>query len=523
MLIGAIVISIVSVAAWTGFSSLQIAEEQTRNRTTATNLLQLSQEEVRNFAQNTADFDRLETCHFPPATPDCNLSDPTSTTPFSGFTRTMTAAQENSSPELKRVHTVVQWTERGSAQQMESVILLSRPGTSIPGNLIGIVSSTAAPGTPLNLTTVKLTSTTSTATYTTNSSGSLGSKNANYDFMDPVTGKYLVPAGAYTLTANRTGYQPYTYGSPINIPSSGEIRKDFELTPVPADAVIHGTITGGLTTFNYGQIWLYENGAPAVGVIPNPPVVSNSTSYSFTIPFSAPGTTRSFTIATIGSWKQGYVYDLRLGTSCSLEYSANGYSTAWVSAGGGVNCDPVTHPYLGNSGSDRIMVGPGVNRTEDLPLVPIPEVTLTGTVKDNLGDPIIGATVLVMWPASGGVEPPNWYRYWRYRKNGAFACNPSFAPCDPDKFNTKTVAGGRFSINVPAVQGVAPNITPAQNYLQVSIGANLPSTLCCGQTVPTPVGQNFNLPWPVILGGNLPGSLFPTTGSFDLGTVKLSP
>lgn len=455
-IVGAVVIALISLATWTAVTVMTKTDEMSRNRINAVNLLQQSQEEIRRAAQINSIFDGLETCQFPnPSTPPantCGLSD--ITTAFPGYFRVMNVTRENGSTELKRVVTTVQWRESSEVKQMQSVILLSRPPEPLAGNLIGFVSSESQPAIPLGGIAIKVDLNSATASYTTTSAGAVDSKGANFNFADVVSGKFILPAGAYTLTVNDNRYFPYTHPTSIVVPSNGEVFVSLELEPKPDNAVIFGNVinlaTGAVVnSFSGGVISLYQNGSSLNQV-------GNQRTYSFTVPFnsSAP---RKFTLNTQDAFRAGYAYSVSSGglPSCQFMFNREGYSTAVVQADNSLVCG---NPYNGNAASDRINVFPGDSKQVDLTVTPVPEVLITGRVVNSSGNPIPNATIRARWPRSDGS--------FDWIKQGVLQ-------------TVTTNASGQFTFSVPAVQGMFPNSNPTSNFLQVWAMANVPVLSCC--------------------------------------------
>lgn len=458
VLVGSIVIAAISLSAWTAMTVLTKTSEMSRNRSIAVNLLQQSQEEIRRIAQVDATFDTLATCQFPgPATPPvtCGLADTTVT--FPEHTRTMNVTLEGGSPELKRVLTTVQWTENGRAQQVQSVMLLSRPPEPLPGNILGLVSSTTQPGVPLSGIPINIAFTTSTATYSTTSAGTVDGAGANFDFAEVGTGKYLLPTGDYSLTVTASGYFPYTHPTNVTVGSNSPTFVSFELQPLPEDATITGRVVyGGTSTtvasFNIARVHLHDDGSRQGEVV-------NQSSYSFTIPFTD-SLPKTFSVNTWQAYRAGYVFQVNSGgaPSCNFTYNREGYSTAVVQADTSLIC---SNPYFGNAASDRLTVMPGDNLVVDLSVIPVPEITITGRVVDSDLNPIANATVRARWPRSTGSTGYDW------RRDGGSIVTAT------------SQADGTFSFNVPVVQEMFPNSNPSQNYLRVWARGQVSIVRCC--------------------------------------------
>jgi len=488
-IVGAIIIALISLATWTAVTVLTKTDEMSRNRINAINLLQQSQEEVRRVAQIDSIFDTLETCQFPdpnnPPANTCGLSDITSN--FPGFVRSLSVSRENGSTELKRALTTVQWNESGEIEQMQSLILLSRPPEPLAGNLIGFVSSQEQTAVPLNGIAIRLDFINSTATYTTTSAGAVDSKGANFNFADVVSGRFILPAGAYTLTVNDNRFFPYTHPTSIVVPSNGEVFVSLELEPKPDNAVVFGDVinlsTGAIVSnFGGGLISLYQNGSQRNQV-------ANQRNYSFSIPFNN-SDPQEFTLNTQDAFRSGFAYSVASGglPSCQFLFNREGYSTAVVQSDSSLVC---SNPYNGNTASDRINVFPGDSLRVDLAVVPVPEVLITGRVVNSLGNPIANATIRARWPRSDGS--------FDWIKQGSLQ-------------TVTTNSSGQFTFSVPAVQGMFPNSNPTSNFLQVWAIANVPVMTCCN------IVQNEQRSSPT----RFIGPLFPSSPMTNIGDLVIT-
>ncbi|MBZ0165457.1 MAG: hypothetical protein K8I00_01530, partial [Candidatus Omnitrophica bacterium] len=314
--------------------------------------------------------------------------------------------------------------------------------------------------------------------------GAVDPDGTNYDFSDFSTGRFILPAGTYALTVEDARYYPYTHPGGVIIPSNGEETVDFCLTPKPEEAVIFGDVidqgTGNpLGTFNRGRIDLYQNGSRRQ-------YVSNRRNYSFTIAFSDTNP-QSFTVNTQDAFRLGYAYAVGGGgaPSCQYVYNREGFSTAVVQPDMSLVC---SNPYNGNSSADRIQVFPGDNVRVDLPVVPVPEVIITGRVTDSVGQPVNNATIRARWPRSDGS--------YDWRKG--------------DALQTVTTDGsGRFTFSVPAVQAMFPDTNPGSNYLQVWARGTVSVMTCCDTT------QNVQRNSQTIFAG----PLVPAAPPRDIGTL----
>lgn len=488
MMIGAIIIAVISLAGWVSVSAMSRSGEMSRNLVTGVNLLQQSQEEVRRIAQVEAIFDTLENCDFPPDNAPkltCGLKDLSGE--YAGFSRTLQVSTENGSTELKRVLVTIQWRELGQDKQRQSVALLSRPPQPLAGNLKGLVCSEDEDQVPFGGIRVELDANTSTASYSTSSVNVVDDDGANYNFADFDTGRFIVPAGTYTLTVDDSRFQPYTHPTPVIIPSNGEEIVNFCLEPKPDEAVIFGDVIDQTTgnpvgTFNRGRINLYRDGRRLQRI-------SNRRNYSFTIAFTDTNP-QTFTVNTHDAFRLGYAYAVGGGgtPSCQYLFNREGYSTAVVQPDFSLVC---SNPYNGNSAVDRIEVYPGDNLKVDLPVVPVPEVLINGRVVDSNGQAVANATVRARWPRSDGS--------YDWRKGNTLQ-------------TVMTDGNGDFTFSVPAVQGLFANNSPGNNFLQVWARGTVSVMTCCD------VLRNVQRDSQLVFAG----PLYPGDTPRDIGTLVIS-
>lgn len=493
MMVGVIVIGLVSLAGWVSVSVMARSGDMARNVVTAANLLQLSQEEVRRIAQADTTFETLENCDFPPDNSPkqtCGLNDLSAAPEFTGFDRDLLVTTASGSGELKRAVVTVSWTEMGRLQQRRSVMLLARPPQPLAGNLKGFVCSETDDMAPFGGVRVKLNSTTSSASYSTTSVGITDDDGANYNFAEFDgfnnfgQGRFVLPAGTYTLSVDDERFYPYVHPAAVTIPSNTEQQVAFCLTPKPDSAVIYGDVldygTGQIVpTFSRARIELYEDGRRQQRI-------TNRRNYSFTIDFDDTDP-KYFTVNTQDAYRLGYVFPVGQGgaPSCNYAYNLEGYSTAVVQADGSLVC---SNPYNGNGASDRLEVYPGDNLRVDLSVVPVPEVIVTGRVADSGGQPVPGATVRARWPRSEGSR--DWYK--------------------GTSLQTATTDGnGNFTFSVPAVQGLFAASNPANNFLQVWARGTVRVMTCCD--VVRNVNRDSNTAYA--------GPLFPGDAPRDIGTL----
>ncbi len=451
-----VVVTVIGAAAAITVSVLSQSNETARNRTLAQQLLQKSLEEVRRVAQTS--FDQLNTCQFPIDNNSPNACGfDLLANEYAGFTRVLNAtSQVNGSNELKNVQINVSWAEFGRNNLLSSVTLLSRPPDPLPGNVIGIVSSQGAGNPLVTGAVIRLTRVNATGSYDSISQGNLSAKGVNFDYASSLGGTFGLPTGSYQLTATHPNFENYSHGNLVVISSNNETRVDFAMVPKPVDATISGRLvlrTSGqpIPSFANAAIRLYENGV-------SQQQLNSVTNYNFTVRFTTPQQ-RCFTLNTVSSYLAGYAYPVNRGgaPSCTFDYNPQGYSTAVVAANASLNC---ANPYNGGPANvsgdpDRVCVNPGDNLTINLSLDPVPEVIVQGMVLNSQGQPIANAVVSAFWPASAGGS--RWLR------------------------TATTDAQGRYSISVPAVQGMFTNGAPNASYLAMYADGLVPITGCCDQ------------------------------------------
>lgn len=450
-LVGFVILGIVSTASWTAINILFRAGQISRNNTIAINLLQKSQEEVRFAAQTL--FSTLENCHFPfPNDPDpsttCDFDDISES--FPGFTRTLEVTLQEERTELKRILITINWQEAGMNRQRQSLSFISKPPDPLPGNVYGQIRSSESGSELINGAQITLTFLDGSNVHVTLSSDSLNDKGGNFDFADEDTGQFLLKPGQWLLTATHPSYYNYPSDGETHIltvqSNNEEPPVNVTMVPKPEDATITTRIldeTGQpVINFLYGRIYLYENG----NLIEQ---VANLISHTFTIPFET-ADQRCFTLANFDAFKAGFAGE----PGCDYLFEREGVSTAASTSMGG-NC---TNSWEGDEDSDTICVNPGDSLEVDLSLVPVPEVSINGRVVDSSNNPIAGATIHALWPASDPIE---------WRKNGAIQ-------------TTTTDSNGQFqNFKVPATQGMFPDQAPETTYLQVWAKANVDVFSCC--------------------------------------------
>jgi len=453
MMIGIILVGLVSSTSWMGVSVLMKSASTAENRSVAVNLLQKSQEEVRRAAGTF--FDQLEVCQFPADVASagenrCGFSATAAT--FPGFSRNLAVTAQEGNADLKRGLITVSWKEFGQDRQLQSVVLLSRPPTPLPGNIIGLVHTLATAGGPVANATISVTQVGGSLSRATLSTGTMDGRGANFNLGEQSTGKFLLPAGSWRLTVSRSGFFPYTHPGLIVVNSNEEVFVDVGLEPLPETAyltarLINGTSRQALAGFSSGVINLYKDGTRFA-------TVSDRPSNRFAIPFidSQP---QCFTLNTTRAYRAGYA---GAPPSCNpqIPYTADGWSSSRNGAAGELVCGHSWNggPATGGDDPDRICVNPGDDLTVDVPLVPVPRATVTGRVVNNIdGKGIVGATVYANWPASAGAIR------WGSVLSGE---------------------NGYFTFSVPAVQDLFADGAAAQNYLQLWAQWTGPLLDCCG-------------------------------------------
>ena len=462
VLLGIVVISVISFSSWFTVTTLMRLGITSRNRSIAVNLIQKSQEELRHKVQTF--FDDLEDCEFPPeaGAQECGFVDITDGELYPEYaglnmSRQLNVLQEGS-PELKKVYITVSWTEFGQDKTMESVLFLTRPPEPLPGNIFGLARPLGQENQLVDGAYIIVTLVGSTETYTTLSMGTIneekGVEGANYDFAEPDSGRFMLPAGSWLLRATHEDYMPYVHPTPITLSSGLEVAVNINMEPKPDNARISGTVVNLLQgfspigSFSRARINLYDDGSLQS-------YIYHQKEYSFSIPFEDT-VEQCFTINTYDAFKAGYAYPVNEGgsPSCVYMYNREGWSSSVMQEDASLICSNV---WQGNQPTDRICVSPGENKIVDIPVAPVPEVVITGRVIDSKGQILPQATIRARWPRSD---------YSDWRKEGVLQ-------------TTVTDSAGRFSFSVPAVQGLYLNGNPNQYYLEVWAYASVPILGCC--------------------------------------------
>jgi hypothetical protein len=447
-LTGIVIIAVISTASWMAVSVMTRSGDVAHHQGMAVNLMQKSQEELRQLA--VVNFDGMENYQFPVMGPE-----------FSGFTRSVAFFPEGSSTELKRAVVTVGWNDwDGKPRQLESVLLIARPPFPLPGNIAGKVYEMIN-GVEVLIQDVVIKATfLGPASSETKSVLSLGSfitgTQQNYTLKDG--NFYTLPAGLWKLEATHPNYDDYVNSS-VAVSSNDEKIIDILMVRKPAGATLTVrlyTLSGAFASFsNQSAIQLYKNGSLIVEQLGG-----SALTREFSVEdLGASGLT--LTVATRLAYRSRLAGDF----SCTpgLTQYANGWSSAidsgifsvsfpaGVSYTKSVNC---ANPRNGNAVSDRIHLESGDNIEVSVPLAPVKMATLQGYVKDDAGTPITGANgahIYVRWH-----DQVQWVPY-------------------PYQFVTD--ASGWYSIPVPAEQELFPDTV--NNYLLALAYGRVDAKQCC--------------------------------------------
>ncbi len=454
VLVGIIIISIISVACFTTVSLLTRSTETSRDTIIAINLMQKSMEEVRRIAQS--NFDDLETCSFPVAGPTgdaCGFAD--IQTDFPQYTRTLSVTNEfAASKELKRVMITVNWSDLGKARELKSMVLLSRPPDPLPGNIWGTVYREGDSTSLVDNAEITIKFSSGPDEEKAYSTAALNADGNNYDFKEPISGQYDLKAGNWSMQVKKKGYEDYTHPNLIYVsPGGPSVRVDIPLKSLPEPATIRYQLVDRLTNVNLGSynyyswVRLRKGNTLYAGIRNDPQDV-------FTVNFPAPTDPSfedpmCFTLYTEDAYRTLRAYQVgALGPpSCSYQYNAEGWSSAYVQADNSLMCG---YPYYGVEANDRICVSPGDDVSVTVPLDAIPMVTVTGKVSGLA--PGAAGRIYVYWP----------------RREG----NPYYAWIATD-------TSGNFSVQVPAAQVLWGNSNPAQDYMLLRPWGPVPYKGCC--------------------------------------------
>jgi len=490
-------------------NTLNQSAQTNRLRLHAEHLLMLSQEQVYALAQN--QFPTMDSCNFQPGS-NCGM--PNILNIFPDITPHLDFIKQNTT-NLKQPHIWLTWNEEGFPEQLDASAFYSTPKAPLPSNIMGEVQDTVTNKivsgvtlTAQNTPGANNATTTSTSTVTT-----ADNEQINYTFADPSTAQFILPStGTWQVTATRSGYTTFT-SKTFSIQGTVPYVLPIPLTPLPVDAQINVSLVNANdstpATFNSNsQIDLYQGGALKQ-------TVSAGSGTSFNIPFTDTDQ-QCFTVATRNAWRS----DLAGNFSCSgFNYQADGWSSAVASAG--ASCSTSNWSGGGNgvfngtaSTLDTICVNSGDTQNVTVPLVPVPQTTISGSIADASVDPIANEplTITVDW------------------HNGTL--------WGSEKITTNN-SNDTYSIQAPAEQEMFPNTS--NYYAQLKFQYNVPQLHCCNQqaseTIPgdNPVGPLLIGVFPHDLSinttsaspltcGNAAGNIIDASNRSDIvgATVKLT-
>ncbi len=508
VLTGIVVFATISACTAVAVGTLFRGEQLSRARNIAINLMQKSQEEIRKAALTFYDPPQgpLEDCQFPGpnfgnTNRACGLKALDAS--FTGYTRSVTIAPESGSSELKKAIITVNWTDLGQPKSIQSAVLLAHPPDALPGNVVGIVKSTAN-GNPLLPNVQIRLFRVGGKDFQLNSAAAISKSENNEDInfnFKATTGAYQVDPGTWNLTANLDHYESYTHPQPIVVSSSLESRRiEIFLRPLPDDAHLQIRMINALTNqplgdFHQGRSYVLDDYEPTKQVHD---WRENQTSWDTTIHFSNTNP-QQLTVMTLWAYRAGYAQR----PSCSgLAYEPDGWSSSRYLQNGAINCN---NPYNGNAASDRIVVNPGDSFPVIIPLYPVPEATVSGTVKDQNGQVLEGAKVFAKWPRRDSDATFGNAWWW---KNGYYP----FAVTDRN---------GNFTLNVPAVQELFES-TP-QNYLELIAQKKMPSQDCCNTISQVDRQSNLVNVGRALKEGDLATGILliiPNGGTYNCGNVQ---
>ncbi len=470
VLAGIVIVSVIGTASWFSITTTMRAGEMARNRNMANNLLQHSQEELRRVARTNFNLLGTSGCLFPPLTNTCGFEDIDLDKFYPGFiSRTLEVQLEAGEAGFKKAIISVQWNEMGKVKTLHSIVLLSRPPDELPGNISGKVTSDADSDDDLPNVNIKVKRSGASEEADTISGGL--EDDVNYNFLDPISNRFILTPGDWQLTATRNGFKPYTHSILKSVKSGETTDIDFAMIPNPASARIRGRILESgtpISFFHNGEIHITMNGSLAAVVNSNnnsiSAIVRGRTSYDFFIPFEDEDP-KCFTIATKDAFKEGYGYPVNAagGLSCPFNYRSDGWSSAVVDENGNLTCE---NPAFGGPGADRICVNPGDDIMEDISLSDVREVKIKGDVVDSNGNAVSGATIFARWPRDYDDSARAWWR--------------------TDGATRKATAddGGVFTgFGVPAVQDLFPNGSSNDAKLLVFAKGSIEIGGCCNKRI----------------------------------------
>ncbi|MCA9401510.1 MAG: prepilin-type N-terminal cleavage/methylation domain-containing protein, partial [Candidatus Omnitrophica bacterium] len=225
VLVSMVIIVTMAAAGWFAVSAISKTNEFTTEKITAVNLIRKSQEEVRKVAQT--NFDNLNNCTFSTCGFDADLPPL-----YDGYTRVLSVQNEGSS-DIKKIIITVNWTDHlGNDRELQSVLRLARPASTLPGNIIGEITN--AEGSLLDDVEITVTNVDNGEGFTVRSNGSYlprpnnDEKTVNYDFINHSTGQFQLRTGLWELTAEHDDYRDF---GPVNVTvsSNSETEFDFEM------------------------------------------------------------------------------------------------------------------------------------------------------------------------------------------------------------------------------------------------------------------------------------------------------
>ena len=464
-MVAALIVIIFATILIFSITTLTRLNQISTNRNSAVNIIQKSHEEVRNIAS--VFYDYLDTCEFPPEANNCGFEDISAA--FPGFTRILDVVQTGGSTELKKIHVSVQWLEGTVAKTMDSIMYLSRPPDPLPGNIAGVVSQEGGSGGLIEGVDITATMNGSTDSRVRVSLGTLDVDGYNYTFSEESSGRDVLPAGLWHISASHPNYDDYVHPDLVNVLPSETTEVNFSMVLKPEDGEIRGRVLDAFTevqlsSFHHGILEVYKDGVMEY-------TSDDSNSFSYIVEFPDSGTEElCYTVNTHDAFEVGYAYPVNSGgaPSCQFDYNREGWSSAVVGDDGSLTCP---NPYNGSTDSDRICVDPGEEVDIDMPLYPVPRATITGRVVDSDGNALADATVYAYWPRNNGQGGEDW------EVTGA------------DQTAT-TSEDGTFVFSVPAVQEMFPedpsqaqftSLSISQLNLQIRARARFPIMVCCDE------------------------------------------
>lgn len=449
VLVGIMIIALIGVASYQSFFALSAANIMSQNRANATAMAQAAIEEVRAVAR--ANFRPFSS----PQTAATIVFPQINQIRFPGFTRQITITSVN--PMLAQADVTIFWNDRfaqaGNANPLQRQYHLSQPiaepPAPLPGNIRGIVThaTTGAPvvnvpviATPLSL--AGQPEGTNSATTTQQQIGGAGT----YTFVNSSSRAFQLRAGNWRVqVVGAAGF--YDSVPQLGFVGSGqELEINFQLTPLPAPGFIQGSFVDVSNGANINNIGVYVN--------ENNQRIYNGNNggagFNFQINFQNTNP-RSFTVFTWDTYAQRYCGNFFDYYNLGRQFHHLGWSSAPVQ-NDGVTVINRTNPWGGNALTDRIQVTPGqIVNLGAIPLSPVPRGRLTGTVTDQGGQPVAGATVNVLWNV--------WGVSWG---------------------QTTSAADGSYALDIPAAQEMFP--ANDQNYrVRAQASSQMNFIACCDE------------------------------------------